>query len=93
MVIWLDFGCLLSKLGYSLSQVYVLTLCNCCCCSRITTWDVEKERLVLLTEKSLLIIKYDFINLRLVEYKRLSLALFDRVAIGELKYPDGSFIP
>jgi hypothetical protein len=54
---------------------------------------VEKERLVLLTEKSLIIIKYDFINLRLVEYKRLNVAVFDRVAIGELKYPDGSFIP
>ncbi|XP_037085905.1 tumor protein p63-regulated gene 1-like protein [Pollicipes pollicipes] len=59
----------------------------------IDHWDVEKERLVLLTERALLVIKYDFISLQAVEVTRVRLNTPDRVTIGELTYPHASITP
>lgn len=60
---------------------------------RIDHWDAEKERLLFLTEKSLISLKYDFITLKLLDYKRYPLTQFQRITIGELKYPENSLMP
>lgn len=58
--------------------------------TEISYWDSEKERLVFLCDNSLIILKYDFIGLRLLEYRRLYLKNFDKVSIGMLTYPQKS---
>ena len=60
---------------------------------RIDHWDVEKERLVLLADRALLIIKYDFIALRAVDVTRVPLNTPDRIVIGEITYPAASITP
>lgn len=60
---------------------------------RIDHWDAEKERLMMLTDHSLLIIKYDFITLTVADYRRLLLKDFDRIIIGGFMYPGASVVP
>ncbi|CAN7988462.1 unnamed protein product [Ixodes hexagonus] len=76
---------LLKHIDGELKGVWLLT--------EIDHWDTEKERLVFLTDFSLIVLKYDFITLRLLEYRRLHLKCFDKVQIGLLTYPDKSFMP
>jgi hypothetical protein len=56
-------------------------------------WDNEKERLIVLTTKYILTIKYDFIALKTLDVKRTSLDQIDTLIIGELEYPPHSLIP
>jgi hypothetical protein len=60
---------------------------------RISLWDTEKERLVLMTTFSLLSIKYDFISMKALEHQRVSLPSVDTMVVGELIYPPGSMVP
>jgi len=60
---------------------------------RIDHWDNEKERLIFVCDRSLIVMKYDLITLKLLEYKRYLLSQFDRISIGSLEYPEGSLIP
>ena len=53
-------------------------------CHRIDHWDNEKERIVLLTEKSMIIAKYDFIAMKQVEYRRIGLSIIDKIAADVL---------
>lgn len=76
---------LLRDVDRELKGVWLLT--------EIDHWDAEKERLIYLTNCALIIMKYDFISLRLLEYKRHELAKFDKIVFGDLKYPEGSLIP
>ncbi|XP_035228448.1 tumor protein p63-regulated gene 1-like protein isoform X2 [Stegodyphus dumicola] len=76
---------LMDHLDGELRGVWLLT--------EIDHWDTEKERLLFLTEKSLISLKYDFITLRLLDYKRYALTQFQQVVIGELKYPEKSLMP
>ncbi|KAI1309349.1 p63-regulated -like protein [Halotydeus destructor] len=61
--------------------------------TEISSWDIERERLVYLTEHSVLVIKFDFIRVKLLEFQRYDTRKFDRLAVGVLKYPIGSLIP
>ncbi|XP_055938492.1 tumor protein p63-regulated gene 1-like protein isoform X1 [Argiope bruennichi] len=61
--------------------------------TEIDHWGAEKERLIFLTENSLISLKYDFITLKLLDYTRHSLKQFTQIIIGELKYPDKSLMP
>ncbi|KAL1138152.1 hypothetical protein AAG570_009844 [Ranatra chinensis] len=61
--------------------------------TEISFWDHEKERLVLLTSKSLLVVKYDFIALKELDHKKVPLDIIDSVIIGDLSYPSSSLIP
>ncbi|KFM72659.1 Tumor protein p63-regulated 1-like protein, partial [Stegodyphus mimosarum] len=76
---------LMDHLDGELRGIWLLT--------EIDHWDTEKERLLFLTEKSLISLKYDFITLRLLDYKRYALTQFQQVVIGELKYPEKSLMP
>jgi len=60
---------------------------------RIDHWDMEKERLVLLTTKSVLIIHFDFIRMVVNDFRRILLSTVNRVQIGDLVYPATSVMP
>lgn len=58
----------------------------------ISTWDFHREKIVLLTEKTLFIITYDFIKSCIHFYKRISLSDINKVHFGSLKYPNKSLM-
>lgn len=61
--------------------------------TEISLWDTEKERLVLLSTKALYSVKYDFISLKILDFHRIPISLFDTITIGELIYPSASLAP
>ncbi|ENN81610.1 hypothetical protein D910_06399 [Dendroctonus ponderosae] len=61
--------------------------------TQINHWDTDKERLILLTPRVLLVVKYDFIALKRLSYKKLPLEDIEAIIIGDLTYPNGSLIP
>lgn len=60
---------------------------------RIDHWDYEREKLILLTASSLLIVKYDFIKPAISDTKRISLSEISNLQIGDLVYPSKSLMP
>ncbi|KAF4525864.1 hypothetical protein B566_EDAN015967 [Ephemera danica] len=61
--------------------------------TEISLWDTEKERLILLSSRVLIIVKYDFIALKRLDHRKIPLTLIDTLVIGELIYPPGSLVP
>lgn len=61
--------------------------------TEISLWDNDKERLILLCANSLITVKYDFIALKQLEFKKVPLDLLDTLVIGDLVYPPGSLVP
>lgn len=61
--------------------------------TEIDHWDNEKERFLILTEKSVLVIKFDFITLNIVEYRRIDLRALDCLIHGAIEYPQKSLMP
>ncbi|XP_047512745.1 tumor protein p63-regulated gene 1-like protein isoform X3 [Pieris napi] len=61
--------------------------------TEITLWDNEKERIVLITSRLVMIIKYDFIAMKQMDFRKTYLDDLDTVVIGELVYPPSSLVP
>ncbi|XP_013195958.1 tumor protein p63-regulated gene 1-like protein isoform X3 [Amyelois transitella] len=61
--------------------------------TEITLWDNEKERIVLLTSRLVMTIKYDFIAMKQLDFKKTYLDDLDTLVIGELVYPPSSLVP
>ncbi|CAB3239235.1 unnamed protein product [Arctia plantaginis] len=61
--------------------------------TEITLWDNEKERIVLLTSRLVMTIKYDFIAMKQLDFKKTYLDDLDTIVLGELVYPPSSLVP
>jgi len=53
---------------------------------------MERERLVLLMTKSILIVRFDFIRLAVDGYQRILLRTIKCIQIGDLVYPAASLM-
>ena len=60
---------------------------------RISSWDNERERVVAITKNYLIVIKYDFIALKILNHYKVPLNNIDTVTVGDLVYPSGSLAP
>ncbi|XP_060690059.1 tumor protein p63-regulated gene 1-like protein [Hemiscyllium ocellatum] len=58
--------------------------------TEIDHWNNEKERVVLICEKTLLICKYDFMVLTYQYCRRVPLNYIDRIYYGEFSFPERS---
>lgn len=61
--------------------------------TEIDSWNHEWERILVLCEKVVIIIKYDFIGMKIEDTRRLDLNIIDKVIQGELVYPQNSWTP
>lgn len=60
---------------------------------RISFWDNERERIVVLTKEYLIVIKYDFIALKILNHYKVPFHNIDTLTVGDLVYPSGSLAP
>ncbi|XP_069473567.1 tumor protein p63-regulated gene 1 protein isoform X2 [Ambystoma mexicanum] len=58
--------------------------------AEVDHWNNEKERVVMITEKHLLICKYDFIMLASQQIQKIPLNYIDRICRGQFTFPQKS---
>ena len=59
---------------------------------RVDHWDNEKERVVILTDNCMLIVKYDFVAGKLLDCKRIGHATIDTIQKGVFAYPEKTLV-
>lgn len=59
---------------------------------RVDHWNNEKERLVLITENTLLLFKYDFVMLNCEQIQKIPLNYIDRICHGTFCFPPHSLL-
>lgn len=59
---------------------------------RIDHWDHEKERIVLITKKTLCLVKYNFIGLKVDEMRKIPLTKCDKIQVGRFVYPKNTMM-
>ncbi|XP_054876331.1 tumor protein p63-regulated gene 1 protein [Poeciliopsis prolifica] len=60
--------------------------------AEVDHWNNEKERLVVITDNTLLIFKYDFVLLGCEQIQKIQLNYIDRIAHGSFSFPKGSLL-
>lgn len=60
--------------------------------TEVDHWDNEKEKIVILTQKSLLNVKYDFVAGKIKDCKRVLFKDIDYVQKGLFEYPERTFV-
>ncbi|XP_062901309.1 tumor protein p63-regulated gene 1 protein [Mobula hypostoma] len=58
--------------------------------TEVDHWNNEKERIVMITEKSLVICKYDFVMLNFQWCRKVPLNYIDKICYGQLTFPEYS---
>ncbi|RNA26818.1 tumor p63-regulated protein 1 [Brachionus plicatilis] len=58
----------------------------------ISNWDFHREKIVMLVEKAIYVISFDFIKSKLTGYKRIAIGDLKKIKFGLLKYPKSSFM-
>uniref|UniRef100_A0A665U0W7 Tumor protein p63 regulated 1 n=1 Tax=Echeneis naucrates TaxID=173247 RepID=A0A665U0W7_ECHNA len=58
--------------------------------AEVDHWNNEKERLVMITDNSLLVIKYDFVMFISEQIQRIPLNFMDRISYGTFSFPKRS---
>ena len=54
---------------------------------RIDHWDLEKERVILLSDNNIISVKYNFILGQIEELKFIPVPYISKLLFGEFKYP------
>ena len=60
---------------------------------RVDHWNHEMERVVLLTDNVIIIIKYDFIKRSAIEGKKIPLLCINKLQIADIVFPSNSLMP
>ncbi|XP_040896921.1 tumor protein p63-regulated gene 1 protein [Toxotes jaculatrix] len=60
--------------------------------AEVDHWNNEKERVVLITENSLLVFKYDFVMFSCDQIQRIPLNFVDRISHGTFSFPKRSLL-
>ncbi|XP_075794355.1 tumor protein p63-regulated gene 1 protein isoform X1 [Pelodiscus sinensis] len=58
--------------------------------TEIDHWNNERERVVVITDATLLVCKYDFIMLTCLQVQRIPLNYIDRICLGQFTFPERS---
>ncbi|XP_060550424.1 tumor protein p63-regulated gene 1 protein [Pantherophis guttatus] len=58
--------------------------------TEIDHWNIEKERIVVLTDAALPVCKYDFIMLKCLELQRIPLTYIEKISTGPFAFPEKS---